>query len=320
MSLLDSNAQLREGAAAPQLGRRVPLPFGLVHRRVFSFSAISLFLCGAACAQERCSAEAKLLVKPEQTENAVAALHGRKRSHGKVYLFDTEQLDLLLQGVIVRIRIGAKNDLTVKLRFNERGNNKGPQHENEALKCETDLSGNEQLPSYSLGRNWKDASVPQAGEEVYSALSPGQQNLLGSAGISVDWHCVKRRGEIHATAWKAYPDGPLKAITIELWEWQGGKILELSTRTSQGRGVVALRQLRELAEKNGLTIEENQAAKTSLVLRSSTKDQAVPGQISALYPHLRRAVEESGGNAEKASEANAKDSGRSVSHFIAGYP
>jgi hypothetical protein len=33
---------------------------------------------------------------------------------------------------------------------------------------------------------------------------------------------------------------------------------------------------------------------------------SVPGQISSLYPHLRRAVEQSAGNLDKAIEANAK--------------
>jgi hypothetical protein len=82
-------------------------------------------LCSAASAQQPCSAEAKLLVKPTEAETAVAVLHGSKQLRGKVYLFDTDQPDLLAQRVIVRIRTGAKNDLTVKLRFNDdRAHNK----------------------------------------------------------------------------------------------------------------------------------------------------------------------------------------------------
>ena len=33
---------------------------------------------------------------------------------------------------------------------------------------------------------------------------------------------------------------------------------------------------------------------------------SVPGQISSLYPHLRRAVEQSAGNLDTAIEANAR--------------
>jgi carbonic anhydrase len=41
-------------------------------------------------------------------------------------------------------------------------------------------------------------------------------------------------------------------------------------------------------------------------VKAAMKAEAVPGQISSLYPHLRRAVVESNGNFEKAIEANAK--------------
>lgn len=41
-------------------------------------------------------------------------------------------------------------------------------------------------------------------------------------------------------------------------------------------------------------------------VKAAMKSDAVPGQISSLYPHLRPAVEQSGGNLDKAIEANAK--------------
>jgi hypothetical protein len=243
------------------------LHFRSMNRRILRWCVISLFLCGTASARERCSAEAKLLVSPAQTENAVAVLHAGKSSQENVYLFDTQDSDLLSQGVIVRIRTGAKNDLTVKVRFNERVDSKGPLLAgNEALKCERDIAGNEELTSYSLDRDWYSKSVPETGEEVYSALSAEQQKLLGSAGISIDWHRVKRRAEIHAIDWRAHPGEPLQAITIELWKWSGGTILELSARTVEGGGAGTLHELRELAQGSGLAIEANQTVKTSLVL------------------------------------------------------
>jgi len=41
-------------------------------------------------------------------------------------------------------------------------------------------------------------------------------------------------------------------------------------------------------------------------LKAAMKADAVPGQISSLYPHLRRAVEQSGGNLDGAIKANAQ--------------
>ena len=41
-------------------------------------------------------------------------------------------------------------------------------------------------------------------------------------------------------------------------------------------------------------------------VKAAMKADAVPGQISALYPHIRQAVEQSGGDFDKAIQANAK--------------
>lgn len=41
-------------------------------------------------------------------------------------------------------------------------------------------------------------------------------------------------------------------------------------------------------------------------VKAAMKADTVPGQISSLYPHLRRAVEQSNGSFEKAIEANAR--------------
>jgi carbonic anhydrase len=41
-------------------------------------------------------------------------------------------------------------------------------------------------------------------------------------------------------------------------------------------------------------------------VKAAMKADAVPGQISSLYPHLRQAVEQSGGDVDKAIVANAK--------------
>jgi carbonic anhydrase len=41
-------------------------------------------------------------------------------------------------------------------------------------------------------------------------------------------------------------------------------------------------------------------------VKAAMKADSVPGQISSLYPHLRRAVEQSGGNLDAAIKANAQ--------------
>jgi len=41
-------------------------------------------------------------------------------------------------------------------------------------------------------------------------------------------------------------------------------------------------------------------------VKAAMKADTVPGQISALYPHIRQAVEQSGGDFDKAIQANTK--------------
>src|SRR5271170_4390711 len=83
--------------------------------RVFGLWVL-LCLGLALHAQDKCNIEAKLLLSPTQAQAAIASLNLEKETGGRVYFFDTSALDLLSQGLIVRLRQGADNDLTVKLR------------------------------------------------------------------------------------------------------------------------------------------------------------------------------------------------------------
>jgi len=216
----------------------------------------------------QCGAEAKLLVSPREVQKSVAALHAGKESRREVYLFDTEDLGLLSQGAILRLRTGAGADLTVKLRSGEGEKQKDPSEGKEAFKCEVDLVGNSALTSHSLRRAWKSKPVPETGEALHAALSAGQLKLLSAARISIDWHHVKRIAQVQATDWEVRTDGPLRKVTVELWDWSSGKILELSAKTDPKRGPSTMSQLREMAVASRLTVEEKQEPKTSLVLHA----------------------------------------------------
>jgi len=229
--------------------------------------------CSAPTALEQCGAEAKLLVSPKEVQKSVAALHAGGESRREVYLFDTEGLGLLSQGAILRLRTGAGPDLTVKLRYGEEGRLKNPSEEGEIFKCEVDLVGKAALTSHSLRSAWKSKPIPETGEALHAALSAGQLKLLTAARISIDWHRVKRIAQVQATDWEVRTDGPLRKVTVELWEWPGGKILELSAKTDPKRGPSTMSQLREMALASGLTVEKKQEPKTSLVLHAVT---AVP--------------------------------------------
>jgi hypothetical protein len=57
-------------------------------------------------------------------------------------------------------------------------------------------------------------------------------------------------------------------LSLELWEWPGGKILELSTRTTTDSGKATYATLRSLAQKNNLALSPVQRAKTSIALEA----------------------------------------------------
>jgi hypothetical protein len=58
----------------------------------------------------------------------------------------------------------------------------------------------------------------------------------------------------------------LGKLSLELWEWPGGSVLEVSTRVALDAGQAAYGELRELAKKNGLALNADQRSKTAIAL------------------------------------------------------
>src|SRR5271168_2770060 len=102
------------------------------------FCCALVLSCSGLHAQENCNVEVKLLLLPAETQAAVAALRGTKERPGRIYFFDTDKLDLLSQGAIVRLRQGAKSDLTVKLRLPNGNKFSAPSERPAGFKCEVD--------------------------------------------------------------------------------------------------------------------------------------------------------------------------------------
>ena len=140
---------------------------------------ILLFLGCAAHAQTKCNVEIKILLSPTETQAAVAALNFKKETAGRVYFFDTSALDLLGQGLIIRLRQGAGDDLTVKLR--PRGGAKpfAPSNIGEEFDCEIDLIGGCQDPRptrFAAGTPGQICLRPEA--KFGNCLMPGKKRLL----------------------------------------------------------------------------------------------------------------------------------------------
>jgi hypothetical protein len=84
-------------------------------------SPLLLCACSVVClivvsqAEEQCGTEIKILLLPAGLHSA-RSFNAGKGAIGSVYFYDTNALELLSQGVILRLRTGAISDITVKLR------------------------------------------------------------------------------------------------------------------------------------------------------------------------------------------------------------
>jgi len=223
--------------------------------------------------QETCGEEVKLLLSPTQVQAAIPALQARGETHGRIYFYDTPGLDLLANGVILRLREGAEIDITTKLRplsgekfFDSSGGR-------ERYKCEVDLIGGVDNPSFSLQKKYVSAKAPETGEELFQLLSEGQKKLLDDSKAQIDWKRVKRIAEIQSTSWTTRTKPPLGKLSLELWEWPSGSILEVSMKVAQDAEQVAYVELRHFANKNGLALNTNQRSKTAIALEQITAAQ-----------------------------------------------
>src|SRR5208337_5094073 len=160
--------------------------------RTLLIGGVVVLLCCLSPAQAGCGVEVKVLLSPEQTQAAIASLNAGQETVGRVYFFDTGSLDLLSQGVIVRLRQGSSVDLTVKVRPPADKRFSVPSGDRENLKCEVDIVGGEEQKSYSVQSKVAGQQIPETGDEIFGMLSAGQRNLLKQAHILIDWRLIKR--------------------------------------------------------------------------------------------------------------------------------
>jgi hypothetical protein len=233
-------------------------------------SCMVLLICSGLRAQENCNVEVKLLLSPAETQAVVAALSAKKETTGRVYFFDTGALDLLSQGAIVRLRQSAKNDLTVKLRPPNRKKFSPTPEGRDRFKCEVDLTREGANSSYSITRQVATEELPQSGIDVSHLLSPAQIKLFEDAQVSIDWTGVKRIAEIVTTDWQTRSQPHLGKLALELWEWPGGKVLEISAKISTDAGPSTYAELQQLVMTKQLAMSRDQRSKTRIALEAVT--------------------------------------------------
>jgi hypothetical protein len=227
---------------------------------------MTLLLVSRLDGQETCSEEVKLLLSPAQVKVAIPALQASGKTRGRVYFYDTPALDLLSNGVVLRLREGAEIDLTAKLRPLSGQTYVDPSGGRERYKCEVDLNDGVEVKSFSVQRGYVDAKVPETGTEVFRLLSAGQKKLLEDSKVTIDWRRVQRIADIQSTSWKTNAKPDLGKLSVEFWEWPGGSVLEVSTKVAPAAGQSTYSGLELLAKRQGLAVSRDQRSKTAIAL------------------------------------------------------
>jgi CYTH domain len=228
---------------------------------------IACLLCSVLQAQETCPVEIKLLLSPPTIKAVVASLSMGKQTASQIYFFDTDDLSLLKQNVIVRVRQGAKNDLTVKVRVPEGKDRIEDSKLSEEFGCETDRTEAGASTSYSVGQDYEPQGVPKDGDDLFRALSPRQRELLKEAQVSIVWSKVRRSPTVRSTSWQTSRQSPFGKLTLEYWEFPQGSLLELSAKSAASEWKSTSADLHGLVQSKRLTLSANQETKTSAVLR-----------------------------------------------------
>jgi uncharacterized protein YjbK len=227
-----------------------------------------LCLGSAVHAEEKCSVEIKLLLAPSTIQSVITSLRFGKETVGQVYFFDTDQLDLLKQGVIVRVRQGGNNDLTVKVRVPEGNTQVGTSQLRERFPCETNRTGAGKDTDYSVKRKYETMQVPEKGVDILKLLSQTQTKLLQKARVSIDCARVMKIANIKTTNWETATQSPFRKLALELWESPAGNIVEISAKVEPAEEQLKYTQLHQLLNRENLSLSASQGSKTSSILET----------------------------------------------------
>ncbi len=229
---------------------------------------ILLLHCSLLPAQESCPGEIKILLSPSSIPRVITTLGFEHKAAGQIYLFDTDDLALMNQGVILRVRQGRANDLTLKIRWSADRKDVDTTKLRQHFPCELDRTGEGEDISFSVARKYKPHQVPETGDDIANVLSSPQKRLLQEAKMSIDWPRVRNVASIKLTKWESEGTSSFGKLTLELWESPGGNILELSTRVAPGDGASKYAELLSFLHQKDLPLSGNQGTKTSMVLEN----------------------------------------------------
>ena len=146
--------------------------------------ALIFFACGSVYAQQECGVEVKVLLSPRAAAEGSHVAQAKGETPGNNYFYDTPQLELLSQGLILRLRAGTEKDLTVKLRPSADKKFNGSSVAGDRFKCEGEIvdGGGEQ---FLFGRDSVcRGSCAGDGGAIAGPAERGTEETAGRLGYS----------------------------------------------------------------------------------------------------------------------------------------
>jgi len=235
-------------------------------------------------------AEVKLQLEPQDLSRVLDSLSAEKEDAKlrRIFFFDTPDLSLFSEGVILRARIheqgkkSGEGDTTVKIRDPRAVNHSDL--DREGFKCEWDIAASaKRACSYTQDRGALDFArvLIKQDHSVKTLLTSKQRDFLQDhLSSKTAWESLKILGPIYSRAWKL--ESPLlhsqdrsdPEWSIELWELPGvARFLELSTRSELGDADTTLADLRDWCQNHGIRLTQNPSTKTEWVLKYFSKQK-----------------------------------------------
>jgi hypothetical protein len=221
------------------------------------------------------SVELKLTV-PQADHPAVAASLGIDPLEAhlrQVFFFDTPDLALNRQGVVVRARRIQRRggDSVVKLRPVVPATLPQSLRETRLFTVEVDAMPGGFVCSGTLKRSVDSADVRQVaagGMPLTSLLSKRQRAFAAEhAPEGVDLDALSVLGPIFVLKLKFDPEGLERRLVAELWLYpDGSRVLELSTKCEPGEAFQAAAEVRAFLAERGVDTSGEQETKTKKAL------------------------------------------------------
>lgn len=240
--------------------------------------------------------EIKATIPTHQVRNALKR-HGLDQNNDDeryIYFFDTPDLNLFNEGVVVRARrrIGDQHDTTVKLRPVNPKTVSEDWRRFAGFKIEADASEKGVVKSASLTLPVRKGHIKRVAKGKKSATSlftdDQKMFLLTLAEKKIDFTKIVPLGPIRASKWKVTSEALPWPITVELWKrGDAAMILEVSIKVPAIQAAAATAGFFALLAEVGAERDNAQQAKTRWALnyyadrlRNRGRARRKPQQIS----------------------------------------